>query len=221
VVKTAGGGIHVYYRCPGHVAGNTKLAKVAEPVLKGGTLVSTMIETRGTGGQVVAPGGPISVHKSRRTYSTIRGSLLDIPTVSPDEREIMLTAARELSEVDLEAEVEDTGERTLRVRSAYEAHYTWPMIFEGTGWTAVGKRGDRVLWARPGSDTPSGNTLGDCFYVFSGNAPPFKPNTAYGKLKTIALLQCHGDVERASAALVDFAAIDPATELRANELIGQ
>lgn len=59
-VRTPSGGVHVYYRCRAVVEGNRKLARDAAG--------KTLIETRGEGGQVVAPGSPACCHPSGRLY---------------------------------------------------------------------------------------------------------------------------------------------------------
>jgi P4 family phage/plasmid primase-like protien len=81
VVRT-GKGYHVYLRCaePG---GNHKLAVVA------GVKV---IETRGEGGYVLAPG---SIHpETKKTYELIRGDLSNIPTLEMPQVAQLLEACR-------------------------------------------------------------------------------------------------------------------------------
>lgn len=60
-VKTPAGGRHVYLRVPGReAAGNTKLARRL-----GG---KTLVEVRGEGGYVLAPGCPPACHPTGLTY---------------------------------------------------------------------------------------------------------------------------------------------------------
>lgn len=63
-VRTPGGGVHVYLRTT-RPAGNTKLAITA----KG----ETLIETRGEGGYVLAPGSPPECHQCRGEYAQFAG----------------------------------------------------------------------------------------------------------------------------------------------------
>jgi hypothetical protein len=86
-VLTPSGGGHIYYRCV-EIGGNQKLAR------DGG---KTLIETRGEGGYVVAPGSPESCHKTGRPYELINGSLFSIPSITGSQRSAMLAAARELT----------------------------------------------------------------------------------------------------------------------------
>lgn len=65
IVTTPDDGRHVYYRLKSRPAGNRKLARDSE----GGIL----IETRGEGGYVLAPGCPSTCHPSGKTY--VEGSV--------------------------------------------------------------------------------------------------------------------------------------------------
>jgi putative DNA primase/helicase len=74
-VLTPSGGRHLYYRTP-LVSGNTKLARAMDGK-------ETLIETRGEGGYVLAPGCPPSCHPSGGTYRRVAGpSLLAIPQLA-------------------------------------------------------------------------------------------------------------------------------------------
>ncbi len=88
------GGMHVYYRCPGAIEGNLKLAR--EKTVEGN--VVTLIETRGEGGYVLAPGCPTACHPSKGVYAHHAGpELPGVQTIIPDERSLLLEAARSLS----------------------------------------------------------------------------------------------------------------------------
>jgi putative DNA primase/helicase len=80
-VATPGGGTHLYYRLRFPPPGNRKLAEalVWDPV-KGRQVRKCLIETRGEGGYVVAPGSPATCHVSGRPYVFAPGqSLPPIP----------------------------------------------------------------------------------------------------------------------------------------------
>ena len=74
---------------PGHRR-NQKLAESRDK--------KTLIETRGEGGYVVAPGSPLACHPLKQPYQLIRGDLTQIPTITPDERQILLNTARSFNE---------------------------------------------------------------------------------------------------------------------------
>jgi len=87
IVQTPSGGYHVYVRCEGETVGNVKLARTAEE--------KTLIETRGEGGQVIAP--PTS------GYEITSGKLENIPVVSPAEWELLRNAAQSFDEMPTKA----------------------------------------------------------------------------------------------------------------------
>lgn len=64
-VRTPEGGTHLYFRVP-VPPGNDKLAKNK-------TGKKTLIETRGEGGYVLAPGSPPACHPTGRTYEHVGG----------------------------------------------------------------------------------------------------------------------------------------------------
>src|SRR5262249_39576105 len=85
-VATPGGGAHLYYYCD-VIGTSQKLAKDE----KG----KTLIETRGQGGYVLAPPSPACCHPDGKPYVHVAGPALpDIPRITSDEREALLTAAR-------------------------------------------------------------------------------------------------------------------------------
>jgi putative DNA primase/helicase len=64
-VRTPAGGTHVYYRCE-KIGRNTKLAYPADGV-------KALVETRGEGGYVLAPGCPGACHPSGGVYRHVAG----------------------------------------------------------------------------------------------------------------------------------------------------
>jgi hypothetical protein len=66
IARTPSGGYHVYLRSVEPPGRNTKLAVSAQPVRAGSHL---LVETRGEGGYVVAPGSPVECHRTRRPYA--------------------------------------------------------------------------------------------------------------------------------------------------------
>ena len=74
IARTPSGGYHVYLRCRESVPGNAKLAIAKKPV-RGKARV--LIETRGEGGYVVAPGSPASCHATGKTYEWLDRGWID------------------------------------------------------------------------------------------------------------------------------------------------
>jgi P4 family phage/plasmid primase-like protien len=225
VVETPGPGRHVYYRCR-EIAGNQRLA-----IKKGTGTFLTLIETRGEGGYVLAPGCPPACHSTGRTYQLVAGpSLRAVPEISPQEREILLVCARSLTDPRLAASIcergpdEPTRSQMLAAKRTEDGDLPgsdfnrrgpdWAEIL--TGWTVAAQRGDVRYWRRPGKEAPGYSaTTGFChnqhgddlLAVFSSNAAPFtipagKTCTCYSKFSAYALLHHGGDFSAAARALV-------------------
>ena len=87
-ISTPAGGCDVFYRCSGPVEGNQKLAEV----IRGDGQPKTLIKTRGRGDYSVCPGGPIRFPPYRWTGGP---PVWQPVTISADEREALLSAARQ------------------------------------------------------------------------------------------------------------------------------
>jgi Bifunctional DNA primase/polymerase, N-terminal len=208
VTQTPDNGRHLYYRCR-VVEGNLKLAQ--DPGLD--CKLKTLIETRGEGGYGIAPPSPPACHSSNRPYVLLHGDLTMIPTITPEERAILLNAARTFNTY-VPPEHVVVGPRAPASRQAngerpgdlVNAHAVWPDILEPHSWTRVGQRGEATLWRRPGkrkrgvsATTNFGGS--DLLYVFSSNAFPFEHDTAYSKFAAFTLLEHGGDFQAAARLL--------------------
>ncbi len=202
--RSPSGGVHVFYRCSGPVDGNQKLA-LAE---NGGVL----IETRGEGGIVLcAP---------TEGYELFQGEFAALPLLSPEERALLLDAARSLDRraalaspppaakhPDAVANVtrfsDDSGFDLLPGED-FDARGDIRPLLEAHGWTMV-HGGENEGWKRPGKegDGQSASFNGTVFYVFSSNAAPFEAGKGYGKFGVYATLEHNGDLQAATAALAE------------------
>jgi hypothetical protein len=183
-VLTPKQGWHVYYRCQ-LIEGNQKLAESRER--------KTLIETRGEGGYVVAPGSPLACHPLKKPYQLIRGDLTQIPTISPDERQILLNTARSFNERPQKRVYQSQGGASTngdRPGDLYNTRVSWHDLMASIGCTATGTRGEAILWKRPGKTTPGHSAItgngDDMLYVFSSNFAPFEPDTAYDRFGAYA-----------------------------------
>ena len=198
-VITPSGGAHLYYRC--ETAGpNDKLAKDE----KG----KTLIETRGEGGYVVAPPSPACCHEANKPYTQVGGPALpEIPEITPEQRELLLDAARSFNR-QAQIVVDDPHRETAgrqRPGDAYNAAASWHKVLEPAGWSIARENGGVVYWRRPGN-TGLGHSAttgycGDYFYCFSSNGAPFEAEKAYSKFAAYALLYHAGNYTAASRAL--------------------
>lgn len=192
IVQTPSGGMHLIYRCA-EIAGNQKLA-----MTKGNQV---LIETRGEGGYFLTCPTP--------GYVVRQGDIFDIPTITADERESLLTCAAHLTEKPVTESVANHQSATniKRPGDAYAAATTWHDILEPLGWKQVGRSGSRLTWVRPGKDAragisaTTGNGDNDLLYVHTSNAHPFNAQTLYSKFAAYAELEWKGDYHMAAQAL--------------------
>ena len=103
IVQTPSGGRHVYYRCtlvePNQLLAATPRAGKNE----------VLIETRGHGGYVIAPGSPAACHKAGEPYAVIQGSLTDLPVITEQQRNLLIETARSFDQRSGPATDSDTG----------------------------------------------------------------------------------------------------------------
>lgn len=204
-------GIHVYYRCS-EIEGNLKLASRGpdDPLH---SKQKTLIETRGEGGYIVAPGSPVACHQSGKPYRHLSGpQLAKIATITPKQRELLLNAARSFNR----AVAVTTGDAAIsrgkdgnRPGDHFNQNADWATILEPSGWTCKHEVGPNRYWQRPGKSIGYSATTGHCFndvsgdllYVFSSNAEPFEADRAYSKFAAYALLKFKGDFKEAAKEL--------------------
>jgi len=159
------GGLHIMYRTSDHdVPGNTKIA--SEYVADRTPKLKTKSETRGEGGYVIVAPSPGACHPSGQPWDTLSGAPHTIPTITWDERELVVQAiARALDETP--PPPPPAAKRTLSVRPAgsvspgddFSARTDWAEILEPEGWTLHpgGPAGER-WWVRPGKKWADGHS---------------------------------------------------------------
>jgi replicative DNA helicase len=154
IATTQSGGYHIYYRC-GTIQGNQKLANrpaTPEEAAKG-EKVKVLLETRGTGGYVVAP--------PSKGYEFIQGTAGTIPTITAKDREHLLNMARSFDEMPAQEARSDQPPREVKrtgssqVLSPFEDYNSRGedhvlRELQGQGWRIVQEYGERVILRRPG-----------------------------------------------------------------------
>ena len=184
------GGRHVVYRCAGAVCGNLKLAQRRGADGK----LQTLIETRGEGGLFLCAPSP--------GYELIQGTFTNLPALTADERDILLSAAWSLNEhVPAPDPTPTCSTGAGRPGDDFSARGDVRALLVKHGW-ALAKGGENEYWRRPGKDSGWSATLKDrVFYVHSSNAAPFEPGKAYAPFGAYAILEHHGDYSAAAGAL--------------------
>lgn len=185
IAETKSGGYHIYYRCSS-IAGNLKLStKLNREVL---------IETRGEGGYVVTP--------PTIGYTYIQGEPGNIPTITPEDREILFSIAKSFNEQEeIKPKVNTPTSTTysstgLSPFEDYNRRGDVVGLLESKGWRVVNQRGQRINLLRPGStdSKTSGNyhTGLKVLRVFSSSTE-FNPDKGYSPSQVFSLLECSGD----------------------------
>ncbi len=226
IAKTKSGGYHIYYRSP-KIEGNLKLANrpttpeekaetYKQAIAKGETeekaqkqsandKVKVLLETRGEGGYAIADPTP--------GYEFIQGGALRIPTITPEEREILFTLARSFNELpEPEPKQTDYVKSTPYVNNGLSAFEDYNQradivgLLENNGWKQVGRSGERIYFKRPGntdSKTSANFHTGlKVFYVFS-TSTEFENGKGYNPTGVYTLLECNGDFSLASRRLYE------------------
>lgn len=209
VVRTPGGGYHLWYKIEG-TSRNQVLARHADGTVR--------VETRAEGGYVVAPGSPPHCHPSGGRYEHDDGPpLFSLVKLTRAERDALLNAARALDQTPPPApkpvkkptadrgpgEISPLDDYTLRGPPTEE-------LLEAAGWEKVRAKGTGSRWAYPGQVRPGWSaSLGEShgadgtplFRVYSTSAGI--PVGSYSKGRLYAFLRHGGDL---SAAAKDLAA---------------
>jgi len=185
IAQTKSGGYHIYYRCSS-IAGNLKLSTKKNK--------EVLIETRGEGGYVIAPPTP--------KYAYTQGEPGNIPTITPEDREILFSIAKSFNELEeIKPKVNTTTSTTynstgLSPFEDYNQRGDIVGLLESKGWRVVNQRGERINLLRPGStdSKTSGNyhTGLKVLRVFSSSTE-FNPDKGYSHSQVFSLLECNGD----------------------------
>ena len=205
IVETPTGGYHVYYRCESPVEGNQPLARREVSKNK----LTVLIETRGEGGYVVAPGSPPKTHETNKPYLLKRGDLAEIPVISSGDRSLLVACARSLNEFTKTKDIvhtQSTGEDDNRPGSVFNREATWEEVLEPHGWEWLYEREGVGYWKRPGkldkgSSATSNFADSDLLRVFSTNAAPLEGGHSYDKFGAYTFLNHGGNFSAAAAEL--------------------
>jgi replicative DNA helicase len=214
-VKTPTEGLHIYYRCS-ELEGNLKLATSSKEVpqetkgaiKQGGKFykVETLIETRGEGGYVLAPGSPERCHELKKPYVLTNGDLLNIPTITPEQRDILLTCARAFNQhvkpSDRVAPEQKPKAQGLRPGEDFNQRGDLRGLLVKHGWRHLRDDSKGELWARPGVDHISARLFADgSLLPFSTNAHPFEHEKSYSPFAAYTMLEHDGDYQKSAKDL--------------------
>lgn len=216
------GGSHCLIRCQNKaIPGNTKLAlkkiEVAGPgkqeykgkeheaiKINGQWFIKPeLIETRGEGGYCIV--------NPSEGYTAKQGDLRNIPVITAEERNFLISTARSFNEWIEERDIErGHSPEDQQTRSTagklpgqdFDERGDVRALLTAHGWV---KTHDAPIerYRRPGKDKGHHATLldGRIFYCWTSNAPPFESQKAYSPFAVYALLEHSGDFKEAAKAL--------------------
>lgn len=225
VESSPSGGMHLFYRVPEGVSGNTKLAQrlaredewtdeERDLAAKGKAIVRALIETRGDGGFVVVAPSHGAVHATRKPYVWLRGGPAQIPTITGEQRDLLHIAALSLDQMPppkpipepgILGEARGTGEAGTSPGDDYNARGSWDELMHAHGWTVVDASDPvRTYWRRPGKNfgisAVTGGAEGDYFYSWT-TSTVLPAEEAMSKFRVYAFLEHNGDFHAAAKKL--------------------
>jgi len=194
IERTPSGGYHLFYKCE-KIEGNQKLA-IDDKI--------TVIETRGEGGLIVcAPS---------KGYDLQAGSITDIPVISEEDRDTLLSYCRSFDKSEQSEPLPDYTPDRREIRPDEERpgdRYNRECVEESkqllqrSGWEHLGGK----YWRRPGKQKGVSATFGhiaeDVFYPFSANSEPFESRRCYHPFQILTMLEHNGDFSSAAKELAE------------------
>jgi putative DNA primase/helicase len=233
-IETPSGGHHVPWFCDA-VEGNQPLARRPRFVeVAAGTKgakekdgkwyvekLDILFETRGTGGYIVAPGSPLTVHSTGKPYRFIKGSLNTIPTITADERALLLNFARAFDECQPTSKAKASAQPSGKLRPGddYDQRGNVEQVLINHGWTVEQRVGRVVYLRKPGKNKGHQASLHavapNVFWCFSTSAAPFEAKKPYSPFQVYGLLEHNGDFTAAAKALAQLGFGTPKTNGKA------
>lgn len=209
--KTPGNGYHVRWRVESPlILASTDIAArwVVDPKTGGiGEEVDTIIEVRAEGQYALCPPSP--------GYELIQGSLLEIPMISYESHQRLVTIA-EMFHTAIQNPLPEPELQTKKSRKSdglspgddFNERGDYEKILVKHGWMLVHSNGDKAYWKHPTTEHATSATwncmpgLPNRFYCFSPNTP-FTKKKPYHKFAIYAVLECDGDFTLAAKQLAE------------------
>jgi hypothetical protein len=180
--------------------------------VQGNPVRKAVIEVKAEGGYCLVPPSPPRCHPTGRLYQYVEGSpdLTHVPTITPEEREIIIGSARSLSQG--QEPKQPVHRRPSKPKSAsldlpgrdFNARGCWADILMPHGWVMISNYGDETRWCRPGKDGSVSATINhhgsDRLHVFTSSTE-FDQDGWYDKFGAYAKLNHGGDLRKAAQDL--------------------
>lgn len=210
IERTPSGGAHIGLWCP--TIGETQKIPLARRAIDKKILIELLQHQPCTVTPTAIQCKP--EHPPGVPYRLIHGHWATPLTISTEQRQQLIDLARLYNEVpektttDIDAR-SGTGDRPGDRLNTQADIAWWQELLTKHGWRDVSRGGLRsrgvYYFQRPGKigAEPSATygKTGQCLYVFSSNAQPFEPDTAYTAFSAYTLLEHDGDFHTAARTL--------------------
>ena len=185
-VQTPSGGYHIIYRCESAIPGNQKLAIGLDGQVR--------IETRGEGGYFLTCPSP--------GYTAIQGALIDCPTITFAQREILIASARAFNLQVVKTEQKEPGDST---GESFDHGLDITTLLLKYGWKEAGRTTAGMGWTRPGKEDGVSGVLLETgnFYAWTSNATHLEPNKSYSPWGLFTAYEAGGDFSLSARMLID------------------
>jgi hypothetical protein len=193
IETTPSGGFHIYYRCE-VIGKNAKLAGLINSEGK----KDYFIETRGEGGFIVC--APSS------GYGMIQGDLCHIPTISQEERIILLSIAISQSKIQAQSAPtfsQNSGQKGDSPFSKYNErgkNHALSLLLNN-GFVQRKVVGDKVLLTHPQSTKNDTNAIYNGNLWIWGNCSDFEPEKNIRPADIFIKYMANGDLKKAAQLL--------------------
>jgi hypothetical protein len=194
IQRTQSGGWHLIYKCM-NPKGNVKLAK-----FKGAK--EAILETRGIGGYICLAPTPL--------YKIVQNDILDIPIITNEERNALISLCMSFDESEREEYVERKAKPAIEYKEdetpCWKAYNESNEVFHlllANGWTIERETSTNTLLTRPGKTKGISASLrksDNTFYCFSSSTE-FESEKAYSPFFVFAKLAHSGDFSSAAKDL--------------------
>lgn len=205
VQQTPSGGYHFIFRCP-NTEGNQKLARrpsTREELISTNAQCYVLAETRQNGGQVLIYPSP--------NYILKRGDFLNIPSISPEEKDLIFTICRSFNTYNPQ-HLSTTKHQKTSVGGTIFEQFNKDIqagidLLEASGWKQVGQRGSDILFLRPGHTTAAHSayyhTDNGIFVAFTSSSD-FTPEVGYNNTAILHTIERHRDFKQTADRLKEM-----------------
>jgi hypothetical protein len=143
------GRTRLYYRCPSPVRGRKCLAAFELPSGPGAAHLQLLAYVHGEGSWTVLPGSPAACGGVNGAYHWAGRDLVDVPTITEDERELLLESASCLN-----AWVDQNSILALAGPDGFDTSVTWEKILVPLRWKKMKNFGEAAVWHSPEKTKP-------------------------------------------------------------------